>query len=236
MVRRRRLSGTTPRDPFTEWWWAPSPTIYRTIPAGYSNFEHVVLPEIDPGPGASFAFTHEFRLVGGDEGLMALCTSSQLDAGAGKIAVFSMRGTLAAESGRGGSVLEDGSVCTCRVPYPWEAGRPYGMRVWTEERAWWSAAVRDQGTGQETLIGRMRVPDDWRRLASQSVSATRYEGPPLGRCVDLPECQVAFREPTADDGRVKPVRHENHLGPGTCETSHIADVRDGVRHGMGGSP
>jgi len=234
VVRRRRPSGATPRDPFTEWWWAPSPTIFRTIPAGYTSFDHVVLPEIDPGPGPPVAFTHEFRLVGGEGGLMALCTPSPLDGGSGKTAVFAMRGGLAAESGSGGSVQEDDVVWTCRIPSPWEAGRPYGMRVWTEERAWWSAAVRDQVTGDERLIGRIRVPDDWRRLASQSVSAIRYDGPPLARCDDVPECQVAYREPTADEGRVKPVRHENHLGPGTCETSHIADVRGGVRHGMGG--
>ena len=236
MVRRRQiLSAPTPRDPFTEWWWAPSPTIFRTIPAGYSSFEHVVLPEIDPGQGAAYAFVHEFKMVGGDEGSMGLSTGSDLDAGGSKSAVFSIRNAVAADSGGPSSGVNSGGGWSCRIPYPWEAGRPYGMRIWTEDQGWWSAMVRDQVSGEERLIGRIRVPDHWRRLASWSVTATRYQGPPLVHCEHLPECQVAYREPTADDGTVKPVRHENHLAPGTCETSRIADVRDGVRHGVGGA-
>lgn len=230
----RRAPAATPCDTFTEWWWAPSPTIYRTIPAGFTSFEHVVLPEIDPGPEAPFLLVHEFKLVGGDEGSFGLRTCSDVDAGVAKIALFSIRASLTAEAGGDGSAQEDQWGWSCRIPYHWSEGRPYGLRVWTEEAAWWSAAVRDQATGQETLIGRIRVPDDWRRLASWSVSATRYQGGPLLRCEHLAECQVAIKEPTADGGRVKPVRHENHLGPGTCPTSRIDDVRGGVRHMVGG--
>ncbi len=235
-MRRRPSSGGMPRDTCTEWWWAPSPTIFRTIPAGYSDFEHVVLPEFDPGQEAHFLFVHEFKLVGGDEGGLGLRTRSDLDADLHRIAVFSIRNAVGGEDGDTGSARQDGSGWSCRIPYPWEAGRPYGMRVWTDERAWWSAAVRDQTTGQETVIGRIRVPDDWRRLASWSVTATRYQGDPLAHCDHLPECQVAYREPTADQGKVKPVRHENHLGPGSCGTSRIGDVENGVRHSMGGPP
>ena len=219
----------------TEWWWSPPPTIYRTMPAGFASFEHVVLPEIDPGAGARFEFAHEFKLVGGAEGMMSLATGSDVDATPPKIAVFSIRGAVSAESGGTGSALPDGLAWSCRIPYPWEAGRPYGMRVWTDAPGWWSSAVRDQATGTEILIGRIRVPDDWRRLAGWSVSATRYQGRPLALCDHLPECQVAYREPTADDGKVRPLRHENHLGEGTCETSRMADVSQGVRHGMGTS-
>ena len=232
-MRRRQISGASPRDTFTEWWWAPSPTIFRTIPAGFATFEHVILPEVDPGDGAHFFFVHEFKFVGGDEASMGLQTASELGAGT-RSAVFSIRNAVSADIGAAGSAMADGSGWSCQVPYPWEAGTPYGMRVWSEEPSWWSAAVRDQTSGTDLLIGRIRVPDDWRRLASWSVTATRYGGGTLARCADVPECQVAYREPTADEGAVKPVRHENDFGPGTCETSRIVDVRGGVRHGMGG--
>src|SRR5947209_1077662 len=68
LLRRRQLGAATPRAAFTEWWWPPSPTIFRTIPAGYRSFEHVVVPEVEPGPGGAYLWAHEFKLVGGEGG------------------------------------------------------------------------------------------------------------------------------------------------------------------------
>jgi len=231
MVRRRSILATS-RDVHTEWWWPPSPTIYRTTQAGFTSFEHIVLPEIDPGPNTSFVMAHEFKLAGGDEGMFGLETGE----GGTKFAVFSVVNAIGADNGSSGPGAGEGPAWTCRMAFPWEAGRSYAMRLWSDEPGWWSATLSDLAAGREDLIGRIRVPDGWRQLAGWSVMTTRYRGGPVRRCDDLAECRVAYREPTANDGRIQPVRHENHLGPGTCESSRVSDVRGGVRHEIGGPP
>ncbi len=235
MVRRRSSTTATPRDVHTEWWWPPSPTIFRTTQAGFASFEHIVLPEIDPGPQTSVAMFHEFKLAGGDGGFFGLETGGDgVSPGVAKFAAFSIVNAVGADNGRAEPGTGDGPAWTCRIALPWDAGRSYGMRLWSDEPGWWSAAVTDLGAGQEHVIGRIRVPDGWRQLAGWSVMSTRYRDATVGRCDDLAECRVAFREPTANEGRIQPVRHENHLGPGTCENSRVADVRGGVRHEIGG--
>ncbi|MDQ6796414.1 MAG: hypothetical protein M3011_00075 [Actinomycetota bacterium] len=232
---RRRPTVATPRDVQTEWWWPPSPTIYRTTQAGFASFEHIILPEIDPGPDTSFVMAHEFKLAGGDGGMVGLETGDGgTGSGLAKCAVFSIVNAVGADNGSAGPGTGEGSAWSCRVLYPWEAGRSYRMRLWSDEPGWWSATLTDLAAGREDLIGRIRVPNDWRQLAGWSVMATRYRNGPVRRCDDLAECRVAYQEPTANDGRIQPVRHENHLGPGTCECSRVADVRGGVRHEIGG--
>jgi hypothetical protein len=107
------------------------------------------------------------------------------------------------------------------------------MRLWSDAPGWWSAVVSDLAVGTETVIGRIRVPDAWRQLGGLSVTATRYRDGPVARCDALAPSRVAFKEPTANAGRVQPLRHENHLGPGTCDNSRVGDVRGGVRHEIG---
>jgi len=211
----------------TEWWWPPSPTIFRTIPAGYASFEHLVMPEVDPSP-AQYAWGHEFAFVGGGRGWVGLRSGD-------KAAVFQVFGAIDA-TGPGaaaGGAPEPGWSCT--RPVAWDVGRTYRLRVWTEVDGWWSADVAEEGREPE-IVGHARVPGDWRRLASQSMAFSEYRGPPLARCTDLAPSCVTFSVPTADAGTlpVLPVRRENLTGPGTCEGSQIDDLGGGVRHRMGG--
>lgn len=232
---RRRPSALAPRDTHTEWWWPPSPTVFRTTPAGFSSFEHLVLPEIDPGPQTAVVMVHEFKLAGGGGGFLGLeAAAGATDAAVARCAVFSVDGALRGDSGGTGPGSDGGPAWTCRLAYAWEAGRTYGMRLWSDEPGWWSAAVADPAAGKDDVIGRIEVPPAWRQLAGWSVMSTRHRGGPVGRCDDLAMLRVAYKEPTANDGRIQPVRHENHFGPGTCENSHIDDVRGGVRHEIGG--
>lgn len=225
VLRRRRLSSATPRATFTEWWWPPSPTIFRTTPAGYESFEHAVVVEADPGAGAPYVWAHEFSFVRGEGGCVGLQTQGHgSEGGPGRFALFSIRGVPGAPSG-----IASG----CRIPFGWEAGRSYGMRVWTDQDGSWSAAVGEE-RDDETLVGRIRVPDHWRRLASLSVTWTKYQGGELLRCSDLAPTSALFSTPTANGGSVRPERHESHLGAGTCEGSRIEPVPGGVRHVLGG--
>ncbi len=214
-MRRQRESPVAPRATYTEWWWPPSPTIYRTMPGGYRSFEHVLVVEVEPGPGAAYVWAHDFSLLGGDGGHLGL----EVGMGGGsddRTAVFSIRG-----------------ADVCRIPYRWQGGRAYDLQLWTDGGGWWSAGVGDDA-GAESLIGRIQVPAEWRRLAGTSVMSTQYRGGPLARCAELPLSRVTFWPPTADDGTVHPVRHETRLGPGTCPGSIVEVTRDGVRHVMGG--
>jgi hypothetical protein len=221
------------RATYSEWWWPPSPTIFRTIPAGYSSFEQVVRAEIDPGPGAPYLFAHEFTFVGGEAGYLGLTTSGEGTAD-GRSALFAIRNAVGGHGAASAFTADGGRLATCRVPYPWEGGRSYRLRVSAGESGWWSASLRDEATGQETAVGGIQVPPEWRRLAGWSVSRTEYRGPPLARCEDLHPVQVVFSEPTADDGSVRPQREVSRLGAGTCEGSSVEPVPGGIRHVIGG--
>lgn len=215
-----------PQATFTEWWWPPSPTVFRTTPAGYASFEHVVVVETGPGSDGPYVWAHEFSFVGGEGGCIGLQqTQDQASGGgAGRFALLSIRGVPGATSG---------VASGCRIPMAWEPGRRYRLRVWTDQEGSWSAAVGEDGAG-ESLIGRLRVPDEWRRLASSSVMWTKYQGGAPARCADLPPARALFSTPTADGGTVRPERHESHLGEGNCEGSRVEAATDGVRHVLAG--
>lgn len=210
-----------PRSAHTEFWWPPSPTIARTIPRGYGSFEHVVLPEVDPGADHPYSWAHQFGFVGGHGGRLGLT---------GRSAVFSVSHALDA-AGAGAERSLDG--WTCRAPYPVTAGRRYRLRVWTVEPGWWAATVADDAAGAETEIGFIRVPPDWRQLGTPSRMSTQYEGGPITSCADLPHCRVVFFAPTAEGGAVEPERMFSNLGEGSCDRSRVEPVPGGVRHEIG---
>jgi hypothetical protein len=187
---------------------------------GYSSFEHLLVPEVDPAPGSDYLWAHGFKLVQGGAGHVGFQTT-----GGDKRAIFLIEGghAVAGESTGNGSSIQ----------FPWKAGGEYALRVWTDEPGWWTAVVQDQNDGREVRIGRIQVPGDWRRLTSWSVMTTEYLGAPLVSCDGLPRSSVVFGEPTANDGRVTPERSSNRLGDGTCEMSWIEPVGEGVRHQMG---
>lgn len=95
--------------------------------------------------------------------------------------------------------------------------------------------MKDEVTGREELVGRIRVPGNWGLLSTTSVMWTeRYAGE-AKTCDDLGHSQVTFSAPTADGGRVAPAGTTNHLAepPGSCRNSDITDLPGGVRHRMG---
>jgi hypothetical protein len=220
VARGLRRQPPIPRAIFTEWWWPPSPTVYRTVPMGYSSFENLFVPEVDPAPGVGYLWAHGFKLVGGGAGHVGLQTD-----GNDRRAIFLIEG--------GRSAAGNGSANGSSISFPWVAGREYALRVWTDEPGWWGALVQDQTDGRAVEIGRIVVPSDWRRLTSWSVMSSEYLGAPLVSCDGLPHSSVVFGEPTANDGRVVPERSSNRLGDGTCETSWVESVGEGVRHQMG---
>jgi len=149
------------------------------------------------------------------------------------MAIFSVWDAVSAEGAATGRFGVEGEGFSCRIPYLWEAGRGYRLRVWAVEPGWWGASVRDEVTGAETEIGFIQVPRGWRQLDRWSVMWTEYYGDPLASCADLPHSRVVFFAPRAEDGTVEPERMVSRLGDGTCNSSHTEPVGGGVRHEMG---
>ena len=224
----------TPQGTYTEWRWPPSTSFARTLLAGYRSFEHVLVPEVDPGPETTYFWAHQFRLIGGEGGYIGLQTKgNRVDGSLGKMAIFSIWNALEAAGPGTTRFSGEGEGWSCRIPYMWEAGKAYGLKVSAIGGGWWEAKVRDEATGVVSEIGGIRVPEDWRHLDTWSVMWTEYYGPPLGRCSDLPYSSVIFGTPLANDGETKPAGSHSHFGDGSCESSHIETVAGGVRHQMG---
>jgi len=223
----------TPRGTYTEWRWPPSTSFARTLLAGYTSFEHVLVPEIDPGPDSTYFWAHQFRLIGGEGGYIGLQTKgNRVDGSLGKMAIFSIWDAEEA-SGLATRFSGEGEGWSCRIPYPWQAGRAYTLKVFTPGGGWWAAKVRDETTGQVSEIGGIRVPGHWRNLDSWSVMWTEYYGPPLVSCSDMGHSSVIFGTPIANDGEGKPAGSHSHIGEGTCQNSRIGALAQGVRHQMG---
>lgn len=232
----RRRSDPTPRGPYTEWFWPDPPTVGGR--RGYTSFRHTLVPEIDPGPGATYFWAHQFRLEGGEGGYLGLQTKgNRADGSLGKMAIFSLWDATGAEGSGVVPFSGEGEGWSARIPYPWSAGTTYALVVEaaevTPEGAWWSASVTDLDGGEEREIGRLRAPPGWHALGPWSVMWTEYYGPPLRACDDLAPVRAAFGEPVAD-GEISPTRTHSHVGDGTCDTTRITPFDGGVRHEMGG--
>lgn len=222
VFRRRNLR---PRGTYTDWFWPGK---------GYTAVEHDLVAEIDPGPQTHYFWAHQFRTEAGEGGYIGLQTwGNRADGSLGKMAIFSFWDTIDAE---GPGVVRfggEGEGWSCRIPFFWEPGRPYRLRVEavdeTPVAVTWAASV----DGDE--FGRIRAPAAWGRLGAWSVMWTEYYGGPLSRCEDLPYSKVLFTVPSAD-GSARPHRSHDHLGDGNCPGSRVTRVGDRVRHEMGTQP
>lgn len=221
----------TPTGTYTDLHW----------PAGeYSAFEWTLRVERDPSP-AGYFWAHQFHFAGGDGGYLGLQTLGGDPAKApGKVAIFSIWNALGAEGpGYSGPFGGEGTGYTARIYYPWIEGRDYRLRIEQAEPAAaegaWAAWVKDEVTGREEFVGRIRVPGRWGPLSATSVMWTeRYAGE-ASSCDDLGHSIVSFTSPTADGGRVAPAGTTNHLAepPGSCRNSDITNVAGEMRHQMG---
>ena len=220
-----RVSAVTARGVYADWTW-PSTS------SGFTEFEHgLTINQVTPN--APFFWSHQFRMVGGDGGYIGLQSNgNRVNGTSGKTAVFSVFGS--ALSGTTGScVLEskgfDGyntSGTSCRVPFDWQAGREYKLKVKkisTDSTGhWWQGSIKDTFTGTETVIAKIKIPRTWTGLGTWSVMWTEYFGAQPSSCSALPYSNVTFSAPTANGGKIKPVRSNRYLSSTyTCSNSSI---------------
>lgn len=225
MLGRRRQRPVRPTGTYTDWHWPPAGD-------GYRSFEWALTPHTDPSPDGYF-WSHQFWLLGGEAGYAGLQTRGSDPTG--KIAIFSVWGALAADGPAvAGAFAGEGTGQTARIPYPWEVGSTYRLRVTATGAGEWEGWVGDLASGREELIGRIAVPGTWGTLNEVSVVWTeRYAGD-LSSCADIRRSVVTFATPTADGGEVMPRWHRNHLAqPPGCPGSSVTDVAGGVAHVMG---
>ncbi len=232
---KRRRPAPSPAGPYTEWFWPDPPAADNRT--GFTSFEHTLVPEIDPGPRATYFWAHQFGLVGGEGGYVGLQTKgNRADGSLGKMAIFSLWDALGADGTGVVPFSGEGEGWSARIPYLWEAGTTYRLRVETADTApdgtWWAASVTDTATGVASDIGRLRAPPGWGGLGAWSVMWTEYYGPTLTRCSDLAPVSAVFGTPVAD-GAVGPARVTSHIGEGTCATTRITALGHGVRQEMG---
>jgi hypothetical protein len=209
---------------------------FPAIEGGYHDLQWDVTVRTDPSPDGYF-WSHQFGLVGGDQGYCGLQTyNAELR---GKIAIFSIWSALGARgSDYAGPFGGEGTGFTARIRYDWRVDATYRLRVSAigadPAGGWWRADVTDTSTGETTTIGDIAVPLTWAGLASTSVMwSERYAGP-MRRCSDMRHSVVEFTNPSADGRRVAATSFGNHLAdPPTCPNSFIEPLANGARQQMG---
>ena len=99
----------------------------------------------------------------------------------------------------------EGEGYSVRIPFEWEVGSTYELRVVAAGPHVWEAFVGAH------LIGGIEVPARWKGLRDVSIMWTeRYAGR-VRSCADIAHSVARFGVPTADGGAVAPVSRHHHL-------------------------
>lgn len=231
-----RLLAATPQGVYTQWIWPNEPK-------GFTSMSHRLKIEAN-NPATKFFWAHQFKIIGGDGGYIGLQSSgNRVNGTVGKTAVFSIFSSgLAGTSGncivqQAGFDGYNTSGTSCRIPYEWEIGKIYQMKV-AQTRSdatgkWWTAYVIDSSTGIKTFIADIKVPTTWQGI-NISLNWTEYFGPKLTTCDDLPYSRVRFYTPLVNDGSVAPTGKLNTLSSTSdCKSSSITNTPEGVIQTMG---
>jgi hypothetical protein len=229
-----------PQGTYTWWRWPADA-------AGASSLAWDLTVLRDPGPTTYF-WAHSWWFQGGDVGYFGLQAHDRRDDGSqGRLAVFSVWSAIGCGDNPGCHPDVEGSpFWTCRLPYQWQPGRAYRLRVARARAGWWRASVADLAGGTRPTVGGIRVPAAWGGLDLTGRGSAMWvefyaANVPGGvaACELVPHTRVRFGAPAAGvdgaagDGAVAPAGHANRLGEGECVNSRVGDDGDGVLHEMG---
>jgi len=211
---------------------------------GFYNIDGYIFPSNDPLPSSgqvypAYFFSNQFTFVGGQGGYIGL----QKDAN-GKRAIFSIWETNGVQcSGVAGAICRpfsgEGVGHQTMIPFNWQAGRSYRMRVWVAGTdaggEWWVGAVQDTTTGVETQIGLIRVPFGRGWLGNWVSTWVEWYGAQVSDCGQLPGATTYFGAPWANAGTVVSPKPQNRLGSGACPSS-VTMENGWARHRNGSPP
>jgi hypothetical protein len=154
----------------------------------------------------------------------------------GRVAIFSLRGAVAADAGDAGSWAapgDEGGAPALRIAYAWSAERTYRLRVAELDADRWGAWVSDATSGTATYLGALQVPAGTGRLAGSSVASSEYVGADFAQCSDLRLSRVSWSRPTADDGAVASTTLRNGIGEGACAAARTSTGAGPTVHVLG---
>ncbi|MBS3788574.1 DUF3472 domain-containing protein [Candidatus Bipolaricaulota bacterium] len=193
--------------------WPCCPTYYNGTQVGFYNFDVFLTIEEAPPASSHYFWAHQFDFKNGEGGYLGLQTRGMIKGEAtGKVAIASIWHALDAKPGPNGSCEQfthEGYGWSCRLRYDWKEGRSYRLRLWELQGAehpnqdeWWVTAIKDTVTGDETTIGKFKVPAEWKWL-HWSISWVEYYGT-VEDCESIPYAKARFSRPSADAGDFTP--------------------------------
>lgn len=160
--------------------------------AGYYNYDHSIKPITDPGANSHYFWSISYYIQSTQgQGYMGLQTDVLVNGqNLGKGLVVALWGASNAISGGDNAGIHpntDGDPGrSIYMPYIWEAGSAYRMRVWAalpgwkpipdfndDNGLWWKYFIRNEATGVDTYIGSLYYPVK-SYLANSSIVWTEF--------------------------------------------------------------
>jgi len=125
-------------------------------------------------------------------------------------------------------LVENEYLVQCLAKFDWTVGREYRLRTWSlgeqsNGKTRWGSWVMDLANGEETFIGAIDVPADWKGLSSFAPSYVGYLPYRNSSCSDIPNTVTTFRNPTANAGNVVTVS-TLPLGNSPCGVVSVKDL------------
>lgn len=153
------------------------------------------LPAAEAGqaaPAYFYAAQFWFENDGGCGGYMGL----QVDTGsdpAPRKAIFSVWCALTAWGpGLARPFSNEGNGYQTLVPFTWEAGRSYQLRLEQSAPTQWTAYVDDAQSGIASTIGTVQVPTQWGLLQPYTANFVEFYGARPSSCLAQPRAAVRF--------------------------------------------
>lgn len=225
-----RSQAVIPTGTYTNWNWPAAGT-------GYWSLEHGLVVE-DVTPDATYFWSHQFQIVGGDGGYIGIQShGNTVSKQVGKTAVFSIFGSglwgtpgncETTQAGFDGGLY--GAGTSCRITYEWQKGHAYGFKVGItggdSSGVIWTGTVADFTTGSVTTIGQIKVPTSWKGVGFWSSMWTEYFGGQPATCDKLAYSRVRFLKPSVNGSIAPAAKNNTYAQAGNCQ-SRITDQADG---------
>ena len=245
-----RVGAATPQGIQSNWIWNP--------PAdGFTNLESSISIE-QVTNGSPYFWANQFNFKGGDGGYIGLQSGgSRVNGTYGKTAVFSIfsAGIYGTPSNckveQAGFDGYAGGGTSCRIPFEWQTGRKYSMRVLKtasdSQSTTWTGSIVDTTSNTDTFIANIKVPKSWQGMGDWTSAWTEYFGTKPSSCDKIPYSKITFFRPTrtiqttaalgSKDVKTEPAVHINfynyYYQPVDCTNSKITNFNGGTVQEVG---
>lgn len=91
----------------------------------------------------------------------------------------------------------EGIGYSCRLAFEWRENVTYRMIVRETSDDWWAIAMHDPTTGEEILLGTIRVLPEWGRIRPPTAGFAEYYAT-VATCESMPHAVALLHAPSAD--------------------------------------